>query len=634
MSVCKFNWRGRLLAGLLAALLAGCGGMPGTLIKPGPERLQTQAQALEATGDYTGAAHLYLQAASVAAIPERYQLQLLAAGSLIRGNDLTRAANLLDELQGAGLAGELQQHYVIRRAELELARQHPEQVLALLAVPPEGTALRIEYHRLRAEALLQNSQFYPSAQERILLDPLLDDPEQRLANQRALWDALNNLTDTELQQLRKAPPPDPLSGWMELVELTRLYLQQPEALADVIPHWQQRYPDHPASRLFIARLLETMRTAGQPPEQVAVLLPLHGPLAEVAGAIRNGILAAYYDAPEGSRRPVLRIYDSGDTPEHAVAAYQEAVTNGARFVIGPLRKESVEALARVQPLAVPVLGLNQSEDPTLANPALYQFGLAPEDEAREAARLAWRNGMQRGIALLPDNDWGERVYNAFAAEWQALGGRILETARYNDDEADHGEVLRALLNLDASEARHQRLSRVLGRHLEFEPRARQDADFVFLIASPRQARLIRPQLSFYRASSLPVYATSRVYTGIPDQARDSDMNGIIFCDMPWTLESRGNWSHLQTSVAEFWPDSSSRYARLFALGIDAYRITPYLGELGNNMPGAYHGVTGNLSLGAQGRLDRTLRCARIENGLPVLIDQTAVSGTTGSDHDR
>ncbi|MGB5474398.1 MAG: penicillin-binding protein activator [Gammaproteobacteria bacterium] len=629
MTVFTFNWRIRLCAGLLAALLAGCGGMP-PLVKPGTDRLQTQAQALEDAGNYQGAAQVYLQAATGAAIPEKYRLQLLAAGSLIRGNELASAAPLLDQLQAAGLTGVLQQHYDIRRAALELAQQHPEQALALLQTPPADETLRIEYHRLRAEALLQNSQFFPSARERILLDPLLSDPAQQLANQRALWDALNNLTDNELQQLRKAPPPDALSGWMELVELTRLYLQQPDALAEVIPHWQQRYPEHPASRQFTARLLETMRTAGQAPEQVAVLLPLQGELAEVAGAVRDGILAAYYDTPEGSKRPVLRIYDSGTSPDQAVAAYQQAVADGARFVIGPLRKEAVDALAGLQPLTVPVLGLNQSEDQGLMNPGLYQFGLAPEDEAREAARLAWRNGLTRSVALLPDNDWGERVYSAFADEWQALGGRILETGRYNDSEADHGKVISALLNLDASKARYQQLARALGTRLEFEPRRRQDIDFVFLIASPRQARLIRPQLSFYHASSLPVYATSRVYTGIPDDARDSDMNGIVFCDMPWTLESRENWSHLQGSVAEFWPDSSSRYARLLALGIDAYRIIPYLGELGNNMPGAYHGVTGNLSLGEHGRLNRTLRCARFQDGVPVLLEQTTSDSATDS----
>jgi outer membrane PBP1 activator LpoA protein len=622
MTVRTINWCSLLCAGLLAVLLAGCGGMP-PLVTPAADRLQAQARAYEDAGDYQAAARVWLQAADAAAVPEKYRLQLLATGSLIRGNDLPAATTLLDRLQAVALTGDLQQHYTIRRAALELAQQHPEQALELLGAAPADPALRIDYHWLRAEALLQNSQFFPSARERILLDPLLTDPERQLANQRALWDALNNLTDAELQQLRTAPPPDVLSGWMELLELTRLYLQQPEALADVIPHWQQRYPDHPASRQFTARLLDTMRAAGQPPEQVAVLLPLHGTLTEVAGAVRDGIVAAYYDAPEGSKRPALRIYDSGDTPDQAVAAYQLAVSEGARFVIGPLRKESVEALAGLLPLPVPVLGLNQSEDPNLANPGLYQFGLAPEDEAREAARLAWRNGLHRGLALLPDNDWGERVYQAFAEEWESLGGRMLETGRYDDTAADHGKVISALLNLDTSKARHQQLTRVLGTRLEFEPRRRQDADFVFLIASPRQARLIRPQLSFYHATSLPVYATSRVYTGIPDQARDSDMNGIIFCDMPWTLESRENWSHLQGAVAEFWPDSSSRYARLFALGIDAYRIIPYLGELGYNMPGAYHGVSGNLSLGAQGHIDRTLRCARFQDGQPVLLEQSA-----------
>ncbi|MEZ5542781.1 MAG: penicillin-binding protein activator [Pseudomonadota bacterium] len=630
MTVFNPALRFSLYAGLLALLLSGCGGMP-PLVTPHAERVEAQAHALEDSGDYRAAARVYLDAAAGAAVPERHRLELLAAGSLIRGAALDEAGALLDRLQSAGLEGELQQHFTIRHAALELARQHPEQALSLLQVPPTDPALLRDYHELRAQALLQSSQFFPSARERITLDPLLlTDPARQLDNQLALWDALNSLTDNELQLLRTAPPPDTLSGWMELVELTRLYLQQPDALAEVIPHWQQRYPEHPASRQFISRLLETMHTAGQPPEQVAVLLPLNGDLAEVATAVRDGMIAAYYDAPEGSVRPLLRFYDSGDTPEQAVAAYRQAVTNGARFVIGPLRKESVEALAALQPLEVPVLGLNQSENPALVNPALYQFGLAPEDEAREAARLAWRNGLHSAVALLPDNDWGERVYAAFTTEWEALGGRILETGHYRDNEADHSRVISALLNLDASKARQQQLTRLLGTQLEFEPRRRQDVDFVFLIASPRQARLIRPQLSFFHASDLPVYATSRVYTGVPDPSRDSDMNGVIFCDMPWALEARENWSHLQAAVAEFWPDSSSRYARLFALGIDAYRIIPYLGQLGNSMPGAYHGVTGNLSLDGQGRLNRTLRCARFQDGLPVLLEQTAPGAPVGA----
>ena len=156
--------------------------------------------------------------------------------------------------------------------------------------------------------------------------------------------------------------------------------------------------------------------------------------------------------------------------------------------------------------------------------------------------------------------------------------------------------------------------------MNFEPRRRQDVDFVFLAASPRQARLIRPQLDFYRASDLPVYATARVFSGRPDSNKDADMNGIVFCDTPWTLEQRASWEHLQRGISEFWPKNSIRYARLYALGIDAYRVIPYLGQLNQGMFSAYHGVTGNLSLNNDGHLNRTLRCAAFRKGLPELLE--------------
>ena len=605
-----------MAATLLIALLAGCS----SSVKPGSSadsRLQQQARTLETSGNYQGAAQLYLDAAAKSSGTDQQALKLQAAASLIRGEDYASANRLLDELPAARLSGEIKQHYVVNRAAIAVVEQRPGQALTLLGAVPSGGPYVADYRRLRAEAYLQESRFYLSARERVLLDPLLIDPELRLENEFAIWEALNRLTDAELQTLRTGVPPDPLSGWMELVELTRLYLQQPDALTEVIPHWQQRYPRHPASTAFIPKLMESMRMAGQPPEHLALLLPLKGKLANAAGAIRDGILAAYYDTPAASNKPELQIYDSGTTPEDAVAAYQQAIAAGAEFVIGPLRKESVQALASQPQLAVPLLALNQVEDPTRFNPSLYQFGLAPEDEAREVARLAWREGYTRTIALLPNTEWGERVYAAFAAEWELLGGITLEAERYDATKTDHGKIISSVLNLDSSKARQQQLTRHLGRQLVFEPRRRQDVDFVFLIASSRQARLIRPQLRFYRASSLPVYTTSKVYSGTPDASKDADMNGIIFCDMPWTLESGGNWEHLQHTINASWPTNASRYRRLYALGIDAYRLTPYLSS---NMFGAYHGVTGNLSLGSQGHISRTLRCAKFSNGLPVLLE--------------
>ena len=613
---------------LLAALIAGCSSGVRTG-SSADSRLQRQAQSLESSGNYQGAAQLYLQAAAKTTGNDQQALQLQAAASLIRGEDYIGATRLLDELPAAQLGGEVRQHYAINRAAIAIIDQRPVQVLSLLGEVPASGPFIADYRRLRAEAYLQESRFFLSARERVLLDPLLMDQQQQLENQFAIWESLNRLTDTELQTLRTTSPPDPMSGWMELVELTRLYLQQPDALADVIPHWQQRYPNHPARKVFIPELLKSMRAAGQAPERLALLLPLNGKLADAASAIRDGVFAAYYDTPAASSRPSIQVYDSGATPEDTVAAYQQAITDGTQFIIGPLRKESVHALATLPQLAAPVLALNQIEDTALFNTALYQFGLAPEDEAREVARLAWREGFTRTIALLPDTDWGERVYAAFATEWQQLGGEILEAERYDNSRTDHGKIISSVLKLDDSKARQQQLTRHLGTNLEFEPRRRQDVDFVFLVASSRQARLIRPQLRFYRASSLPVYTTSRVYSGQPDASKDADMNGIIFCDMPWTLENSGSSDHLQQTINASWPGNASRYRRLYALGIDAYRLTPYLGELGNNMFGAYHGVTGNLSLGPRGHINRSLRCAKFSRGLPVLLEPTVTSETGG-----
>jgi outer membrane PBP1 activator LpoA protein len=621
-----------LLVLLLVILASGCSTAP-TQRQPAPDPVQQQALALDIAGDHAGAARLYLQAAAAATGAQQQSLQLLAVDSLIQANELDRAQQLLDEMPQPLANTELQQGFSINSAELALAAQHPVEALQLLQQVPQDGPYQADLYRLRAIAYQQEFRYFLSARERVQLDPLLIDPDAQLENQFAIWESINRLTDTELQQLRTAPAPDPLSGWMELVELSRLYLQQPDALADVIPHWQQRYPGHPASSAFIPKLLENMSLAGEPPAQIALLLPLGGKLADAAAAIRDGVLAAYYDTPASGVQPQLQIYDSGDSSEMALAAYQQAVLDGAQFVIGPLRKEAVQALATQPLLTVPLLALNRLEEPALSSPLLYQFGLAPEDEAREAARLAWYEGYSRAIALLPDSEWGERVYRAFAHEWQQLGGEMLDTLRYDNSQTDHGKLISASLNLDNSKARQQQLTRQLGVPLEYEPRRRKDVDFFFMIAAPNQARLIRPQLNFYRASNLPVFSTSRVYSGQPNTAQDADMNGIVFCDMPWTLDKDASWQHLQQTIGDFWPDDASRYARLYALGIDAYRLAPYLGTNSAGMFGAYRGVTGNLSLAGGGVVSRTLRCAEFRQGVPVLLEQDESQQASGTGAD-
>jgi outer membrane PBP1 activator LpoA protein len=604
--------------------LAGCASGVKPEAPPLDSRLQEMVMAYEQAGDHQAAAELYLQQASGARSPRREDLLLHGAASLIRAGDTQRANALLDGMEVSDLTDSQRQYHAVNRAQLAILDSHPDAALALLQDVPGSGEHVADYLRLRAEALALQGNYYQEARERVALDPLLaSDPALQLENQFAIWRALNGLSDTELQQLRTAPPPDALGGWMELVELTRLYLQQPDALAEVIPHWQMRYVGHPASGPFIDELLGNMRAAGQPPGQVAVLLPLAGKLAGPSAAVRDGILAAYYDSPDHLRHSILRIYDTGPEPLAVPLVYDQAVQDGAQFVIGPLRKEAVQALVERQDLPVPVLALNHVDAQESPNPAVFQFGLAPEDEAHEIAQRAWQEGYTRAIVLVPESDWSERVTAAFIDRWIQLGGLILEQQRYQPAEADHGPAISALLNLDSSKLRKTRLVRLLGRPLEFEPRRRQDVDFIFLLATPEQARLIRPQLKFYRASSVPVLSTSHVYSGRVDTGRDIDMNGLQFCDMPWLLEDDDSWLHLKQSIDGRWPAESARYGRLHALGIDAWRITPYLNQLGGGMFGNYYGVTGTLHIDEGQHIHRTLQWAQFRQGRPVILAEPA-----------
>ena len=75
-----------------------------------------------------------------------------------------------------------------------------------------------------------------------------------------------------------------------------------------------------------------------------MLLPLEGGLAAAGAAIRDGLLSAFLD---DSRQASLRFYATGDDPQSAVSAYFDAMSEGAEWIIGPLRRESVQALLLV-----------------------------------------------------------------------------------------------------------------------------------------------------------------------------------------------------------------------------------------------------------------------------------------------
>lgn len=344
-----------------------------------------------------------------------------------------------------------------------------------------------------------------------------------------------------------------------------------------------------------------------PTRQIALLLPLSGKHADSAKAVREGFLAAYYENPQvGIHKPAIRVYDTlkGDNIHRT---YQTAIQEGADLVVGPLAKDEVAQLSMLsqQELSIPILALNQSPAHK-TSPKLIQFALAPEEEAAQIAFKAHLQGYQTASIIVPDNGWGKRIADAFQAQWQHLGGRVMRTV-YVDPLQDQATAVRRLLGMDETPPRE-------GGNKKLTLKSK-DVDVILMAAPPELARQWKPLFDFYYAEAVPVFATSSIYTGTPDPKRDRDMNGVIFCDMPSLIKPELNASWLNAMRND--TEQGDDFVRMFALGADAYRLSQQLNRLTTNTKAHFAGATGELTLDDQYRIRRQLMCARFKDGKPV-----------------
>ena len=333
-------------------------------------------------------------------------------------------------------------------------------------------------------------------------------------------------------------------------------------------------------------------------------------MANVARALQDGFLAAHFQAQQaGQNPPSIKLYDSTQV-RSLDDFYRQAQADGVELVVGPLEKPLVKQLANREQLPITTLALNYSDNSQEGPAQLFQFGLAAEDEARAVASRAWGDGMRRAVALVPRGEWGDRVLAAFSQSWQSAGGSLI-AAEHVDQPVQLAQQIADLLQLRQSEGRAQRLQGALGSQIATQPSRRQDIDFVFLAATPQQARQIKPTLAFQYAGDLPVYATSHLYTGTNNPTQDQDLNGIRFCETPWLLNPS---DPTRQQVAAQWPQANGSMGRLYAMGVDAYRLAPRLPELKAVPSLQIDGLTGTLSLNPTQRIERQLQWAEFRNG--------------------
>jgi outer membrane PBP1 activator LpoA protein len=427
-----------------------------------------------------------------------------------------------------------------------------------------------------------------------------------------------------MMQLKRFAAPHRTSAPLSLALLMGLLsgcaLLPPPVPQPSAPPATQTVPraDHPA---LPAREFPTPLAPIAPGGRVALLLPLTGPATDQAATVRDGFLSAYYQLPAAGR-PELQLIDTGALSGPAAVAQARAA--GCNFIVGPLTRDDVAAVAASGPQSVPVLALNYLPTNRSAPSGMFQFALSPEDEAQQVARRLLADGHRRGIAVVPRDDWGARVMEAFTHELLAGGGSLIGIATYDPATHDYGDALRNVLRVDDSTARHERLQNVLGTKLIFEPRRRADIEFVFIAPpSATNARLIAPQLKFFYAGDIPSYSLSNAYE--PDStASNQDIDGLMYPDMPWMISGDSGMDEIRNAIAQAWETRAAWRSRLFAFGYDACQLMLAMAAPGRNPADVrVAGLSGELHFDSARRVSRDLIWVQVRNGEPKRLTSSA-----------
>jgi len=604
-------------------LLSGCGG--GAYRPPMTTTNTTELKGRNVDELLREAAH------SVS--PMKDNLQLQAAETLMyqqppNQSQVSQALGLLFNIDAKNLTDQhfasytlLYGRWAIDRDQLELARSllTNERLEKLLTDMDVSQA--VELYQMRADFFVRDRQALRAILERMALTPLLMSDTQQENNNAVIWSALQQLSSEEIQQLNQNSANKQIAGWVELTRIATAQELDIDAQISLLNEWLDRYPHHPAAQHLPPELQLLQAAIKQRPQHVVLLLPLSGSLQKAGEAVRDGFMAAYYQAMEKqamshhSPLPQIRLVDSQQGGDF-LKLYDEVAGGDTDLIIGPLEKEKVTLLQTRSRVAVTTLALNDvdNKDITKTTANLYFFGLNPEDEARQTATEARLNHHERALVIAPATDWGQRVSNAFFQEWQAQGGTALGSVLFDVSKDDYSDVIQQALGISDSKTRKQWLRQWTADSLEFEPRRRQDIDMIFLATRPEQARQIKPLLAFHYAGDIPVYAASSVFSGVSDPDKDADLNGIQFMVSPWLLGR----SELKTDLDKTLSPGVA-FQSLNAMGADAWRLHARLILLSSNEHSRLQGYTGILRMDSHQRIYRQQLWAMMEQGNITLV---------------
>ncbi len=376
------------------------------------------------------------------------------------------------------------------------------------------------------------------------------------------------------------------------------------AAASVLPDAVPPEPassDHPVQPgAPLANLPSSVQVPGN--KRIALLLPLRSAtLGRAADAVRAGFFAAWERERQGIE---VTLVDTGDAPQDVVDGYRNAAADHD-IVVGPLTRSAATALVHSGEVMRPTVALTTPEIADDAHarvsPLMLSMGLSVEDEARQVAEWARRSrAAATAFVVHTPTAWQRRAARAFVEHWRG-SGMLATTVEL--------ELIDGFLSPNSLATLRSGLA---------------EASDVFLFAAldAGQARQLRESVG----RQFPLYGTSQLNAvALPDRAEAvllPEMEGAYLLDIPWQLQA----DHPAVMAYPRAPAAADQrriadIERLYALGIDAYRVARLLAAESTQFE--LDGVTGRLAVRFDRfgpHFERTVQQAVYRAGSVVAVD--------------
>jgi len=572
-----------------------------TQFKPSNLRPETLISQARSTQDATKRSNLYLQAAFI----------------YWNNNLIAQTNGALLTVDPGTLNHEQLQKYLLLTLKLGLLEDNYQKLAEALPLFSNQT-----FHQSSIPQQLEVTQLLSKAYQAtgnpiqaaiVLIENAgLFEEDAYLANHEVIWSELRKTDLSLLSKYQYFGENIDVRGWLLLAQTIKQNQIDLDTQYLALNEWNESWPSHPAAIEPPRELQILIQLPTTQPTKITLALPLSGPIAEAGKAIKDGFMASYYNSPSKLGNDIE--IDFFDTNLNKIEdLYTQNETQSA-LIIGPLDKKSLNKLATLEQLNTKTLALNYLDDNETSINNLFQFGLAPETETRQISERLRKKGFNKVGVIAPETNWGFRLHDAFLNDLSLEKSTLIESAFYSN-QASLSQTVAKLLATDESKKRAKKIHAITKTRFEFQPRRRKDIDAILMIARPNIAKQINPLFAYHYANSIPIFSTSQVHSGNND---NNDLDGIEFIEMPWMLSSTID---IKKQINNIIPESSQKYMRFYALGVDAFKLAPRLTLLKEVNDSKINGHTGILSMNSIGQINRDMEWAKFRRGKTISIKE-------------